>query len=115
MILTGSDLYMVAKERQQPNLVLSPKTCARCGQVRPEGEAFACPTCKQPALEGGDAILMLSLRERQIVQLIQQAKTNKEIAYELSLTVGTVKEYVYHIFRKLGVTNRTELALWGRT
>jgi DNA-binding NarL/FixJ family response regulator len=107
---------MVAKERQQPTLVLSPKTCARCGhQVRPEGEAFACPTCKQPALAGGDAILMLSLRERQIVQLIQQAKTNKEIAYELSLTVGTVKEYVYHIFRKLGVTNRTELALWGRT
>jgi DNA-binding NarL/FixJ family response regulator len=56
----------------------------------------------------------LSSREKQIVQLIQQAKSNKEIAYELSLTVGTVKEYIYHIFRKLGVTNRTELALWGR-
>jgi DNA-binding NarL/FixJ family response regulator len=48
------------------------------------------------------------------VQLIQQAKSNKEIAYELRLTVGTVKEYIYHIFRKLGVNNRTELALWGR-
>ena len=48
------------------------------------------------------------------MQLIQQARTNKEIAYELCLTVGTVKEYVYHIFRKLGVTNRTELALRRR-
>ncbi len=56
----------------------------------------------------------LSYRERQVVALIQQAKSNKEIAFELSLTVGTVKEYVYHIFRKIGVSNRTELALWGR-
>ena len=56
----------------------------------------------------------LSFREKQIVSLIQEAKTNKEIAYQLCLTVGTVKEYVYHIFRKLGVGNRTELALWGR-
>jgi DNA-binding NarL/FixJ family response regulator len=57
----------------------------------------------------------LSFRERQIVELIQQAKSNKEIAHELCLSVGTVKEYLYHIFRKLGVTNRTQLALWGRS
>jgi DNA-binding NarL/FixJ family response regulator len=60
------------------------------------------------------AVPRLSFREKQIIELIQQAKSNKEIAYELCLTVGTVKEYVYHIFRKLGVTNRTQLALWGR-
>ncbi len=55
----------------------------------------------------------LGRREKQIVHLIQQAKSNKQIAYELGLTYGTVKEYVYHIFRKLNVSNRTELALWG--
>jgi len=53
----------------------------------------------------------LSFREQQIVDLIGQAKTNKEIAYELCLTEGTVKEYLHHVFRKLKVTNRTELAL----
>jgi DNA-binding NarL/FixJ family response regulator len=53
----------------------------------------------------------LSFREVQIVELVAQAKTNKEIGYELCLTEGTVKEYLYHIFRKLNVTNRTELAL----
>jgi len=48
--------------------------------------------------------------------LVKQAKSNKEIAFELSLTVGSVKEYMYRLFRKLGVKNRTELALWdGRT
>ena len=56
----------------------------------------------------------LSVRETQVADLIQQAKSNKEIAYELSLTIGTVKEYIYHIFRKVGVKNRTELALWKR-
>ncbi|HVO28751.1 MAG TPA: LuxR C-terminal-related transcriptional regulator [Candidatus Paceibacterota bacterium] len=55
----------------------------------------------------------LSPREIQIVRLIGQAKANKEIAYELRLTEGTIKEYLYHIFRKLGVTSRTELALAG--
>jgi DNA-binding NarL/FixJ family response regulator len=58
--------------------------------------------------------MQLGFRERQVVHLVQQAKSNKEIAFELCLTVGTVKEYVHHIFRKLGVKNRTELALWGR-
>jgi hypothetical protein len=45
------------------------------------------------------------------VALLREAKTNKEIAGALLLTEGTVKEYLWHIFRKLGVKNRTELAL----
>lgn len=43
--------------------------------------------------------------------LIRQAKANKEIAFELRLTEGTVKEYLYRIFRKQNVTSRTELAV----
>jgi DNA-binding NarL/FixJ family response regulator len=58
---------------------------------------------------------MLSFRERQVVNLVCQAKLNKEIAYELHLTEGTVKEYLNRIFRKLGATNRTELAIWAIT
>jgi DNA-binding NarL/FixJ family response regulator len=59
-------------------------------------------------------VQQLSVRETQVADLIQQAKSNKEIAYELGLTTGTVKEYLFHIFRKLGISNRTELALWKR-
>jgi len=55
----------------------------------------------------------LSYRERQVVKLVQQAKLNKEIAHELNLTEGTIKEYLNRIFRKLGVKNRTELAIWA--
>jgi DNA-binding NarL/FixJ family response regulator len=53
----------------------------------------------------------LSFREKQVVALIRQAKANKEIAYELCLSEGTVKEYLNRIFKKLQVRNRTELAL----
>ena len=55
----------------------------------------------------------LSFREKQIIELVQQAKLNKEIAHELHLTEGTIKEYLNRIFRKVGVTNRTQLAVWA--
>ena len=55
----------------------------------------------------------LSFREKQIAQLVCQAKLNKEIASELRLTEGTIKEYLNRIFRKLEMKNRTQLAIWA--
>jgi DNA-binding NarL/FixJ family response regulator len=55
----------------------------------------------------------LSFREKQVVTLVSQALLNKEIAHELHLSEGTIKEYLNRIFRKLGTTNRTELAVWA--
>jgi two-component system nitrate/nitrite response regulator NarP len=46
---------------------------------------------------------------------VSQSKLNKEIAHELHLTEGTVKEYLHRIFRKLGTKNRTELAVLALT
>jgi two-component system nitrate/nitrite response regulator NarP len=40
---------------------------------------------------------------------------NKEIAHELHLSEGTIKEYLHRIFRKLGTKNRTELAVFALT
>jgi DNA-binding NarL/FixJ family response regulator len=57
----------------------------------------------------------LTFREKQVVRLVAQGKLNKEIAHELHLTEGTIKEYLNRIFRKLGTTNRTELAIWALT
>lgn len=102
---------------QNPDLLvmLTPKNCARCGRnFGAVGREYTCPACRKPKPREHTPSRELSFRERQIVQLIQQAKANKEIAFELSLTEGTVKEYMHHIFRKLGVRNRTELALWGQ-
>jgi two-component system, NarL family, nitrate/nitrite response regulator NarL len=77
------------------------------------GREYTCPTCRQPRASNDLEIVSreLSFRERQIVSLVREAKANKEIAAELCLTEGTIKEYLHHIFRKLRVRNRTELAL----
>lgn len=53
----------------------------------------------------------LTPRQRQIAELVTQAKANKEIAALLGLTSGTVKIYMNHIFRRVNVTSRMELAL----
>ncbi len=53
----------------------------------------------------------LAPRERDVLRLIAQAKSNKEIARQLGITEGTTKGYVSAIFEKLEVGDRTEAAL----
>lgn len=55
----------------------------------------------------------LSGRQREILRLIALGKSNKEIASELGLATGTVKQHVYALFRKLGVRNRTTAVARG--
>ena len=50
-----------------------------------------------------------------MVALVSEAKANKQIAYELHLSEGTIKEYINRIFKKVGASNRTELAIWAIT
>ena len=56
----------------------------------------------------------LSEREREILRLVAQGLTNREIADRLSLAQGTVKNYVTTILQKLGARDRTQAALRAR-
>jgi DNA-binding NarL/FixJ family response regulator len=56
----------------------------------------------------------LTPREREIVRCLCRGMRNKEIAGELSITPGTVKVHLMHIFEKTGVKDRFELAIHGR-
>lgn len=49
----------------------------------------------------------LTARQHQILELMQQGKVNKEIARELDISLGTVKQHLVAIFKKLNVQNRT--------
>ena|SRR2546423_13672084 len=93
------------------------KNCHRCGQeFRSDHKDRICPVCRRPKdREGKPLSQQLSFREKQIVDLVCQARQNKEIAYQLHLSEGTIKEYLNRIFRKISVKNRTELAVWSLT
>jgi DNA-binding NarL/FixJ family response regulator len=56
----------------------------------------------------------LTPREEEILNLVMKGMKNKQIAEELSITTGTVKVHLMHIFEKTGVKDRFELAMYGR-
>ena len=53
----------------------------------------------------------MTKREADVVRLAVEGLSNREIARELGLTEHTVKNYLFRIFDKLGVSNRVELVL----
>ena len=76
-------------------------------------EPFEHSPLGQEANGGGKIEKMLEQlthRERQIVRLVSEGMSNKEIARQLNVSPGTVKVHLYNIFQKLEITNRTVLA-----
>jgi DNA-binding NarL/FixJ family response regulator len=56
---------------------------------------------------------LLSPREEQVVALVAEGLSNREIANELQLSEHTVKKYMFRIFDKLGISTRVELVLYA--
>lgn len=56
---------------------------------------------------------VLTPREREILNLVAQGLTNKQIAPILGISETTVKTHVEHIISKLGVSDRTQAAVWA--
>ena len=54
---------------------------------------------------------MLTPMEYKVIQLVKEAKRNKEIASELGITVGTVRAHLRNIFLKLNIKSRAELII----
>jgi DNA-binding NarL/FixJ family response regulator len=65
----------------------------------------------EPILQG--QIDSLTFREREILRLLAEGASNKEIASALSVTVSTIKAHLTKIFRKLGQPDRLRLALYA--
>jgi len=59
------------------------------------------------ALDGGD---LLTPREAEVLELLQDGATNAQIAQSLSIGLETVRTHARHIYRKLGISSRRDLA-----
>ncbi len=96
------------------------ETLCKCIRSVHEGQVWARSTDLDHALEAlansplvratnHKGIELLSARERQVTQQLASGMTNREIAATLGLSPHTVKNYLFRIFDKLGVSSRTEL------
>lgn len=57
--------------------------------------------------------MVLTAAERRLVDAVKRGATNKEVATRLKLSEQTVKNRLSRVYRKVGVRNRLELALYG--
>jgi DNA-binding NarL/FixJ family response regulator len=55
----------------------------------------------------------LTSRERDVVRLVAQGRTNREIGEALVMSSGTARTHVEHVLGKLGLRSRAEIAAWA--
>ncbi len=56
---------------------------------------------------------LLTPREEQVVALVAEGLSNRQVAVELNLSEHTIKKYLFRIFEKLGISSRVELVLYA--
>lgn len=71
--------------------------------------------CQVPSLRviSANGEKLLTSREEQVVALVADGLSNRNVATELGLSEHTVKKYLFRIFEKLGISNRVELVLYA--
>ena len=86
------------------------KAIREAHQGRPTIASAAAQVLAQAALQPAPVGADLTPRERQVLALLAQGRTNKQIAAALTVSSGTVRLHVSNILSKLEVSNRTEAA-----
>ena len=93
-----------------------PDEIAKAVRAAARGEAPLDPRAGRALLSARSAsspLDGLSEREREVLRLVAQGRPNKLIARELSISEKTVKTHLTSVFRTIGVTDRTQAALWA--
>ena len=115
------DSQLVAAHGLDPDGIVlktsDPANLLECMQHVRKGKRWVDPDVAErtrDALERAARAPSLTPRERELVELVRQGLRNRDIATQLGVTEGTVKVYLHAIFDKVGVDNRTELAMRAR-
>jgi two-component system nitrate/nitrite response regulator NarL len=105
---------IVLKEAAPDSLVDCVRTVAAGRQWFPTDVVE--PALRRDAVrqEEIDPFALLTPREQQVVRLVADGLSNKEIARRLNTSEGTTKTYLHTIYGKLEVPNRTALTIWFR-
>jgi DNA-binding NarL/FixJ family response regulator len=92
-----------------------PDELARAIHAATRGDAPLHPRAARELLERHRAGAQLTEREQEVLTLLVQGLPNKLIARRLAISERTVKGHVTHIFERIGVSDRTQAALWARS
>ena len=91
--------------------------CVHRGQIWANTQQFEFivnAMAQAPSLRvDADGIKLLTKREQDLLRLVSNGLGNREVAQVLDLSENTVKNYMFHIFDKLGISNRVELVLYA--
>jgi DNA-binding NarL/FixJ family response regulator len=96
---------------------VEPQELARAIRLADAGEAMIDPAVAARLVDAlvevrGDERPKLTRREQEVLELIGRGLANKRIALELGIAEKTVKTHVSHVLAKLGVSDRTQAALY---
>lgn len=70
-----------------------------------QGKKYLPPLPHNPA-QNTNHFIQLSERQKEVLALLSQGKTNQEIGLQLNISEATTKRHVYNLYRKLGIKNR---------
>jgi len=101
----------LSKETQGRDVVNAIHLASRGMHVLPRSAALAGSTSSL-GLEGSD---LLTPREADVLELLQEGVTNAQLAHSLSIGIETVRTHARNIYRKLGISSRRDLARLSRT
>ncbi|HET8731342.1 MAG TPA: response regulator [Moraxellaceae bacterium] len=102
----GADGYMLKNEH--PDVLLTSIREVLAGRLE-LSEEVASGLRHRPRREGID----LTVREREVLQMIAHGLSNKMVGSRLGITEGTVKTHVKSLLQKIGVRSRVEAAVWA--
>lgn len=114
----GADGYIL-KDATPDSIIEAVETLHKGGVLMEPGIAakvakkFADMANNSIKVDNDEQINVLTSREKEIVVLVSRGKSNQEIADELFLSLGTVKNHLSNILNKLGLRDRTQLAIFG--
>ena len=120
-VLAVADAYLLASTKGgEPSVEQTLNELEPLVGTHLDGDCYA---ALRDALDSGDATPMrqrpqqvsttLSDRETEVLSLVAQGLTNRQVAGSLVISEKTVEHHVEHIFDKLGVTSRTSAVMWG--
>lgn len=109
----GADGYLL-KDMEPEEILESLRTAMRGGvAISPELTALLARALREDSGPVEPDRAGLTRREREILDLLAAGLSNKLIARELDVAVGTVKVHVKNLLRKLGLKTRLEAAIWA--